>query len=145
MERHGCSLTGVDDTVITDLFRIVFKLQSPFLNRTVRSSPGLLTRSPCKLNFSQALTQSRNVNGARQSNFPKFRYVTDVQIAPDLVNPIIFEKEELNFDAHVNNGVFICMEPGFYTFSFGLGAIGDVNRMGAHLMLNSQSVSYAES
>ena len=62
-----------------------------------------------------------------------------MQIASDLVNPIIFEKEELNFDAHVNNGVFICMEPGFYTFSFGLGAIGDVNRMGAHLMLNSQS------
>ena len=26
------TLTGVDDTVITDLFRIVFKLQSPFLN-----------------------------------------------------------------------------------------------------------------
>ena len=68
-----------------------------------------------------------------------------MQIASDVVNPIIFEKEELNFDANVNNGVFICMEPGFYTFSFGLGATGDVNRMGAHLMLNSKSVSYAES
>ena len=66
-----------------------------------------------------------------------------MQIASDVVNPIIFEKEELNFDANVNNGVFICMEPGFYTFSFGLGATGDVNRMGAHLMLNSKSVSYA--
>jgi len=81
----------------------------------------------------------------RQSNFPKFRYVTDVQIEPDVVNPIIFEKAELNFNSNVNNGVFICMEPGFYTFSFGLGATGEVNRMGADLMLNSQSVSYAES
>ena len=32
-----------------------------------------------------------------------------------------------------------------YTFSFGLGATREVKRMGAHLMLNSQSVSYAES
>ena len=82
---------------------------------------------------------------ARQSNFPKFRYVTDNRISPDVVNPIIFEKSELNVDANVNNGVFICMDPGFYTFSFGLGATGDVNRMGAHLMLNSKSVSFAES
>lgn len=81
----------------------------------------------------------------RQSNFPKFRYVTDVQIQANVVNQIIFEKAELNLNANVNNGVFICMEPGFYTFSFGLGATGEVNRMGAHLMLNSQSVSYAES
>ena len=71
--------------------------------------------------------------------------MTDNKIAAEVVNPIIFEKEELNFNANVNNGVFICMDPGFYTFSFGLGATGDVNRMGAHLMLNSQSVSYAES
>ena len=85
------------------------------------------------------------MNGARQSNFPKFRYVTDNVISPDLVNPVIFEKAELNYNANVNNGVFICIEPGFYTFSFGLGATGEVNRMGAHLMLNSQSVSYAES
>ena len=81
----------------------------------------------------------------RQSSFPKFRYVTDNLISPDLVNPIIFEKAELNSDANVNNGVFICMEPGFYTFSVGLGATENVNRMGAHLMLNSKSVSYAES
>ena len=97
----------------------------------------------CKSNISQALTRSRHE--PRQTNFPKFRYVTDNSISPDLVNPIIFEKAELNVDANMNNGVFICMEPGFYTFSFGLGATGDVNRMGAHLMLNSQSVSYAES
>ena len=81
----------------------------------------------------------------RQSNFPKFRYVTDNKIDNVIVNPIIFEKSELNVDANVNNGVFICMDPGFYTFSFGLGVTGDVNRMGAHLMLNSQSVSFAES
>ena len=86
------------------------------------------------------------MNEARQANyFPKFRVVTDNRIPPDVENPVKFEKEELNFNAHVNNGVFICMEPGFYTFSFGLGATGNVNRMGAHLMLNSISVSYAES
>ena len=81
----------------------------------------------------------------RQTNFPKFRYVTDERINPDIVNPVIFEKSELNIDANVNNGVFICMEPGFYTFSVGLGATGETQRMGAHLMLNSKSVSYAES
>ena len=81
----------------------------------------------------------------RQTNFPKFRYVTDGRINPDIVNPIIFEKSELNIDANVNNGVFICMDPGFYTFSVGLGATGEVQRMGAHLMLNSKSVSFAES
>ena len=89
--------------------------------------------------------QSRSVHENRQWNFPKFRVVTDHQIPPDVENPVKFEKEELNFNAPVNNGVFICMEPGYYTFSFGLGATGNVNRMGAHLMLNSESVSYAES
>ena len=62
-----------------------------------------------------------------------------------MVNPVIFEKEQLNLDANVNKGIFICLEPGYYTFSVGLGANGDTNRLGAHLMLNSQSVSYAES
>ena len=95
--------------------------------------------------YSQAQMKSSGMHEARQSNFPKFRYVTDQPIEPDVVNPIIFEKEELNVDANVNNGIFICLEPGYYTFSFGLGATGNVNRMGAHLMLNSNSVSYAES
>ena len=85
------------------------------------------------------------MHATRQSNFPKFRYITDDKIPADVVNPVIFEKEELNLDANVNNGIFICLEPGYYTFSFGLGATENVNRMGAHLMLNSISVSYAES
>ena len=55
------------------------------------------------------------------------------------VHPVILQAEELNVDSVVNNGVFLCMIPGYYHFSASFSAQHSNNKIG----FNQREMMYA--
>ena len=58
------------------------------------------------------------------------------------VHPVVWTTEEVNVDAVVNGGVFLCMKPGFYHFSAAISPNGGT-RLGIHIVHNSRNKVYA--
>ena len=58
--------------------------------------------------------------GHYENSSPKFR-LTGTAPSGD-IHPVVWANEEVMVDAVVNNGVFLCMQPGYYHFSAALSA-----------------------
>ena len=57
---------------------------------------------------------------------------------------MILETEEINVDAVINGGVFLCVKPGYYQFTAALSAAGDQTGIGFWVVHNSRDQVYVQ-
>ena len=79
-------------------------------------------------------------------SYPKFRYTGKVDAGGDWTSGGIIanlDTKEINSDAVVNGGIFLCMRPGFYHFSAALSSHAPGKQVGLHIMHNSKYEAYA--
>ena len=56
---------------------------------------------------------------------------------------VIWDTEQINEDAVVNSGVFLCLRPGFYHFSAALSPHASEKSVGLYITHNSSDGVYA--
>ena len=88
--------------------------------------------------------------GRYDNTLPKFRYTGTAPSGGDKKIggiSVVWDTENLNVDAVINGGVFLCMRPGFYYFSAALGApsnkSGPKQNIGVYINHNSKNQVYA--
>ena len=72
---------------------------------------------------------------------PKFR-VTGTA-SSGTVFPVNFQYEEVNVDALINAGIFLCMKPGYYHFSASMSPASSRGKIGLEIIHNGRSTMYA--
>ena len=78
--------------------------------------------------------------GYYDNSFPIFR-LTGTAPSGD-IHPVVWANEEIILDAVVNNGVFLCLKPGYYHFSAALSSAGKKN-IGVFIVHNTKNRVYA--
>ena len=83
--------------------------------------------------------------GRYDNSYPKFRYTGKVKAGGDWTSGGItanLDTEEINADAVVNNGVFLCMRPDYYHFSAALSPHASGKSVGLYITHNSSNGVY---
>ena len=79
--------------------------------------------------------------GHFEDSFPKFRYAGTVPSGD--VHPVVWANEQILLDAVVNNGVFLCMKPGYYHFAAALCPNESNKRVSVYIVHNTRDQVYA--
>ena len=79
--------------------------------------------------------------GRYENSFPIFRYRGTVPGGD--VHPVVWTTEEVNVDAVVNGGVFLCMKAGYYHFAAALSPDQGDGNLAINIVHNSRNGVYA--
>lgn len=79
--------------------------------------------------------------GQYENTFPKFRFTGTIPSGS--IHPVEFTTEELNVDAVINGGVFLCMRPGYYHFTVAMSAYHSGRKIDVFIVRNSRDIVFA--